>query len=271
MNEGYLALNLVRDGGGRTRLAGRRQCYPLTTTAVLPIEDEDGALIYVQNAAGSIFGGDRLTMDITVGPKAHLCLSTPAATRLQGGTLSIQETSISVAEGGFIESIPDFLIPHAGARHRQVTRLSLDRNAGAILIDTIAPGRVARGEWHDYTFVSYRLIATVEGREILIDAASFAPEEAPSSLAGTLGGEGYVGTLFALGPQTDYAPLAKELSECLEHMPGVFAGAAPLVSGYGAVARFLANDAPRLREATHSAWDTARTHLRDRPARILRK
>lgn len=271
MSDGHLLLDLVRDGAGRTRLARRRQTYPLTTTAVLPIDGEEGALIYVQNAAGSVFGGDRLTLHVNVGPGSHLCLSTPSATRLQGDKLSVQEVSINVAEDGFLESVPDLLIPHTGARHRQITRLSLGENASAILIDMMAPGRVGRGEYHQYSLVSFRLIVTIEGRQTLIDGASFSPQEAEPSLSGTLGGDGYVSTLFALGPKADYVPLSKHLSENLGNAPGVFAGAAPLFSGYGVVARFLTDDAPTLRKAAYSAWDTVRKHMRKRPAPILRK
>lgn len=271
MSEGHLSLDLVRDGNGRTRLARRRQTYPLTTTSVLPIEGEDGALIYIQNAAGSVFGGDRLTLHVNVGPGAHLCLSTPSATRLQGDKLSEQETSINIAESGFVESVPDLLIPHTRAQHRQITRLSLGQNACAILIDMMAPGRVARGERHQYSSVSFRLSVDIEGRKVLVDGASFTPEEAEPSLTGALGENGYVTTLFALGPEADYALLSNQLSESLGNMPGVFAGAAPLFSGYGVVARCLADDAPKLRSAAHSAWDTARKHLRNRPAPILRK
>ncbi|MBY0135596.1 urease accessory protein UreD [Paracoccus yeei] len=271
MNEGHLSLHLVRDGGGRTRLARRRQCYPLTTTAVLPLADEDTALIYVQNAAGSVFGGDRLTVDVRLDEGAELCLSTPAATRLQGDALSVQTTRISVARNGFLEFVPDMIIPQAGACHHQITRLEMDRDAGAILLDSMAPGRVARGERHDYALVLLRLVVTCEGRDILVDGARFCPVEADPALAGALGADGYVGTLFALTTQADSVALATDIAVSLDGIPDVFGGAAPLASGYGVVARFLAADAPALRAASHRAWDAARRRMRNRPAPALRK
>lgn len=271
MNQGHLSLHLVRDGAGRTRLARRRQCYPLTTTAVLPLADEDTALIYVQNAAGSVFGGDKLSLDVRLEEGAELCLSTPAATRLQGDALSMQETRISVARDGFLESVPDMIIPHAGACHHQITRLALERDAGAILLDSMAPGRAARDERHGYALVLLRLVVRCEGRDILIDGARFCPAEADPALAGALGDEGYVGTLFALDARADSTALAAEIAAALDGTEGVFGGAAPLASGHGAVARFLAADAPALRLASYRAWDAARRRMRGRPAPILRK
>ena len=95
--------------------------------------------------------------------------------------------------------------------------------------------------------------------------------EADPALAGALGDEGYVGTLFALDARADSTALAAEIAAALDGTEGVFGGAAPLASGHGAVARFLAADAPALRLASYRAWDAARRRMRGRPAPILRK
>ncbi|WP_157935973.1 urease accessory protein UreD [Paracoccus zhejiangensis] len=185
--------------------------------------------------------------------------------------LSVQETRISVARNGFLESVPDMIIPHAGACHHQITRLAMERDAGAILLDSMAPGRAARGERHDYALVLLRLVVTCEGRDILIDGARFCPAEADPALAGALGEEGYVGTMFALSAQVDSMALAADIAAALDGTEGVFGGAAPLTWGHGVVARFLAADAPALRLASHRAWDASRRRMRGRPAPILRK
>ncbi|MFJ1294462.1 urease accessory protein UreD, partial [Paracoccus yeei] len=80
-----------------------------------------------------------------------------------------------------------------------------------------------------------------------------------------------VGTLFALTTQADSVALATDIAVSLDGIPDVFGGAAPLASGYGVVARFLAADAPALRAASHRAWDAARRRMRNRPAPALRK
>ncbi|VTY39821.1 Urease accessory protein UreD [Xylophilus ampelinus] len=271
MTDGLLHLRLACDGQGRTRLVARRQRYPLTTTAVLPLDAGPGALIYVQNAAGSVFGGDRLHVDVALETGAGLCLSTPSATRLQGDVLSVQTVRVSVAEGAFFESMPDMLIPHPRALHRQHTAIELAAGASAILAETLAPGRVARGERHAYQAVSLRLHVDLEGRPILHDAATFRPGEADPSLEGSLGSEGYVGTLFALTQDGCHEELADRMNAELAALPGVYGGASPLASGHGAVARVLAGEAPALRQAMHLAWDAARRCMRGRPAPRLRK
>ena len=271
MTDGLLHLRLACDGQGRTRLVERRQCYPLTTTALLPLDAGPGALIYVQNAAGSVFGGDRLHVDVTLEAGAGLCLSTSAATRLQGDVLSVQTARIGVAEGAFFESMPDMLIPHPRALHRQYTAIELATGASAIVAETLAPGRVARGERHAYQAISLRLHVSLDGQPILHDAATFRPGEADPALEGSLGPEGYVGTLFALTQDRCNLELADRMNAELVTLPGIYGGASPLASGHGAVARILAGEAPLLRQAMHLVWDTTRRCMRGHPAPRLRK
>lgn len=271
MTQGLLSLRLARDRQGRTRLVERRQQYPLTTTAVLPMDTGHGALIYVQNSAGSVFGGDRLHVDVRLEPGTALCLSTPSATRIQGGPLSVQTMEVSVGEDAFFESIPDMLIPHENAAYRQQTRVSLDAGGSAILAETLAPGRVARGERHAYRSISLQLQVSAGGCPILRDGAGFRPAEASPSLEGGLAGEGYVGSLFALTQKGNADELAERIGNGLADVPGVYGGASARASGHGAVARFLADDAPSLRLATHAAWDAARQYMRGEPAPTLRK
>lgn len=271
MTDGMLRLRLARDRQGRTRLVERAQRYPLTTTAVLPLAGEPGALVYVQNAAGSVFGGDRLHLQIELAEGAALCLSTPSATRLQGDALSVQSASVSVASGGFYESVPDMLIPHSGANHRQHTRIDLAEGASAILAESIAPGRVARGERHAYEALALRLQVARDGRAILHDAATLRPAEANPAFDGAVASEGYVGTVFALSSRGGEEELANRIAAGIAAVPGAWGGASPLASGQGAVARVLACDAPSLREAMHRAWDAARRCLRGAAAPRLRK
>jgi urease accessory protein len=271
VTDGLLHLRLARDRQGRTRLVERRQRYPLTTTAVLPLDAGPGALIYVQNAAGSVFGGDRLHLEVALEAGAELCLSTPSATRLQGDRLSVQTALVSVAEGALFESMPDMLIPHPRSMHRQQTSIELAAGARAIVAETLAPGRVARGERHAYQSLALRLEVCVEARPILHDAATFCPGEVDPSLEGALGTEGYVGTLFALTQEGCTEELADRMNAELGAVQGIYGGASPLASGHGAVARVLASDAPLLRHAMQLAWDVTRRCLHGRPAPQLRK
>src|SRR5690606_20560634 len=109
------------------------------------------------------------------------------------------------------------------------------------------------------------------GCPVLRDASGFRPTEADPALEGCLAAEGYVGSLFALTQAGRAEDLAEHIGNGLAGVPGVYGGASALASGHGAVARFLAGDAPSLRQATQAAWCAARQYMRGEPAPILRK
>lgn len=265
-------MRFARDGAGRTRMTARRQSHPLRTTAAMPLGDGGGgALVYVQNTAGAIFGGDRLTVEATVGEGAALCLAAPSATRLQGGAASRSETRATVAAGGLVEIAPDLLIPHAEAEHRQTLTVELAEGAAAILTEALAPGRAARGEAQAYRALTLRLEICREGRRRLVDCATLRPGEADPAVAGASGLAGYAGSLFALWSGDDDCALAERIDGALRAAPGAFGAAAALAGGGGAVARVIAPDASALRAALQAAWSAARMVIVGRPAPALRR
>ncbi len=77
-------------------------------------------------------------------------MTTTGATRIyrhrDGVADSEQHISISVAEGGLLEYLPDPVIPFAGSRHRQSTRITLAEGATLFGWEVVAPGRQAMGE-----------------------------------------------------------------------------------------------------------------------------
>ena len=90
---------------------------------------------------------------------------------------------IELSEGAFFEYIPDMIIPHAQAEHRQHTCIALANGAEAIFMESFAAGRVARRE-HLYRSFSTRLQVSFSARPVLVDASSFRPGEASPALEG---------------------------------------------------------------------------------------
>ena len=93
-------------------------------------------------------GGDRLSIEMTVGPDAHVLISTPSANRVYRSLseTSVQVVDISVGRGAILEWVPEPTIPFAGSRFRQVIHVTLAPGATVLLWDAIASGRMARGE-----------------------------------------------------------------------------------------------------------------------------
>jgi urease accessory protein len=143
------ALSLgFRKAGDGTVLAARRHDGPLVVQKPLYPEGRAVCHVAIIHAPGGIAGGDRLGLDIRLEPKAHVLLTTPAATRWYkaAGREARQTGNIAVADGGILEWLPQETIVFDQAEARIATEVRL--GAGSVYAgwEITCLGRRASGE-----------------------------------------------------------------------------------------------------------------------------
>src|SRR5258707_9487979 len=115
-------------------------------------------LAHIHNVSGGILDTDSLEWRVDVRPRAQAQLTSTGATRVYrsraGDRVATQLAAITVGEDGYFEYLPDQLIPFAGSRFEQTTRVELGPRASLIWWDLIAPGREASGEVFRYDSLS---------------------------------------------------------------------------------------------------------------------
>ena len=146
---GHLQIRAARRAHGRTVLA--EQAFRAPFHLSKPYWDADAGVLITQvvNPTAGILTGDQLASDITVDSGAALLVTTPSASRIftmrEGSAESRQR--FAVAEGGWLEVLPEPLVPHRASRFRQVTQVELAPGGGLFFVDQLTPGRVRhRGE-----------------------------------------------------------------------------------------------------------------------------
>src|SRR5439155_13433894 len=144
--DGTLALALERRGGA-TVLGPCRYTLPLQVLSPLAL-DGPAAVVSVLNPTGGLVGGDRLAIDVALGPAAHGCLTTPSATKVYrtAGAAAEQRVRLRLEAGAILEWVPDHTIPFADSAFRQAIDCEVGDGATLLLMDAFAAGRVARGE-----------------------------------------------------------------------------------------------------------------------------
>lgn len=128
----------VADTDHGTRLAVLSGQPPL-----LPRRTGPTTVHLVGGAAGPL-GGDRLRIEIEVGPGAELTVHTVAASiALPGrdGALSRVEVTATVAGGGCLRWLPEPLVAAAGCHHEAVTTVDLAAGARLVWRDELVCGR----------------------------------------------------------------------------------------------------------------------------------
>lgn len=135
-------------GAGRTVLKRRAHYGPLRVQRPFYPPGDRACHVYILHPPGGVVGGDRLTVTATVGRDAHALLTTPAAGkfyRSDGAQAHLQQT-LTVADGAWLEWLPQETIVFDGARATSSTRVALCGNAGFIGWEILCLGRPAAGE-----------------------------------------------------------------------------------------------------------------------------
>lgn len=264
--DGALRLSFERRGV-RTVVARSRSTLPLQVMAPLALDDP-AAVVSVLNPTGGLVGGDRLAIDVVVGPGAHACLTTPSATKVYrtSDEPAVQDVKLRLERDATLEWVPDHTIPFAGSAFRQRIAVSMTGGARLILVDAFSAGRVARGEAWQFDLLDSALTITDERGCRLHDRFVLARDVRWAGL-GFTEGAAYFATVVIAGDAG--AELRRALQEALV-TTSLRRAVAPLPRG-GAIMRCLAPTAPALLDGLDVLWAAARRSLLGLPRLALRK
>ena len=138
---------------------------------LMPANHGHAAWIYSSSFGGGLVDGDRIVVDIDVGPGAALFISTQASTKIYrspGGTSA--EMRAHVAADGLLVVAPDPVVCFSAARYRQTQAFELDERAGLVLLDWISSGRHAAGERWAFDEYHGQIDVRFGGRLLVHDA-----------------------------------------------------------------------------------------------------
>ncbi|CAK7283671.1 urease accessory protein UreD [Streptomyces misionensis] len=272
---GLLELRYARVGD-RTELVDRYQKSPLQIMRPLYVDPlrPDMPVTYLMSTGGGIVQADRNRLDIDCGPGTAVHLTTQAATKLHRMEFdhATQVVNLRAEADSYVEYLPDPLIPYRDARFYQHTEVTVDPTATVLLGETIAAGRLARGERHAYRMLFSDLeITRGDGDLLAVDTVRLDPGE-PGSVTGpaVFADHDLMATLYVVSPLAPAEEIADLLHEALADTGTVF-GVSVLPDDCGAWARILSSDPPAITRALHTAWDAVRRLLIGVPAPDLRK
>lgn len=261
---------------GITRVMRRHQHPPLQLVRAFHPDSAhpEMAFLYLLSSGGGIVQGDRLRVDLVCEPGAAVHVTTQAATKVYGmaQNFATQWINITVQAGALVEYMPDPVIPFAGARFYQQTRLWLDPAATLLYGETIYPGRVAFAERHAYTlFYSHCEAATTAGELLFADVLKFHPQQGPVHSPGLLGQHDYISTFYVVTSVAPARTLARHIHTVLGEPAGAVVGISELPGGCGVIVRLLARSSQVIHRALQTAWGAARLFVTGRPLPAPRK
>ena len=152
---GHLDLVCAADEHVRTFI--REQSFRAPFHLSKPYWDEHALIVQIVNPTAGVFAGDTLLSRVAVESQARLLLTTPSSNRIHAmpSGRALVEQHFSVANGGWLEVMPELFIPQAHCRHRQTTSIEVAAGGEMFFVETLAPGRVARGEIFEFTEIDW--------------------------------------------------------------------------------------------------------------------
>jgi urease accessory protein len=262
-----------------TILASSKQTPPLKVVRAFP-QENGAALVHLHNVSGGLLGGDRLGLSVHVGAAAAVQLTTTGATRIyrprREAAATLQSNEITLAENALLEYVPDAIIPFAGARYEQRTKIHLAPGSGLFWWEILAPGREARGEIFEYESVEMHAEISAAGRPIAIEQVRLEPRRRPLTSLARLGSYRYWATFYICRVGLDPAAwlaAEKHLREAARELtrPGESLWGISTLAAHGLVIRCLAVNGRDVLPGLQSLWRAAKLHLYAQQAIFPRK
>ena len=277
--DGRLSLQFEYDAAtGRTLLHVAEQRQPLKVVRAFPLEG-GAALAHGHNLSGGVLAGDRLSLDLEIGPRARAQVTSTGATRLYrsraGSSAAEFSAHVLIRERALLEYLPDPLIPFAGSRFRQNTVVNLEDGAGMFWWETVAPGREARGEVFSYDALDFRFALRATGIPVAIEHCHLDPLARPLASPARLGPYRYFSSFFICRAGTSegtWRDLEKQLQELGRKLssPVIIWGLGRLPA-HGLVVRALSQNSRDISSGLVGFWRVAKQALYGQDAVIPRK
>jgi urease accessory protein len=243
-------------GDGATRLTRRQHVGPLMVQKPFYPEGTDLCHSVLLHPPGGIAGGDHLEVELTVGARARVLVTTPGATKWyrSAGPLAQQRTTLVVGAGGSLEWLPQENIVFDRARARMITRVDLAEGACYIGWDITRLGRTASGERFDAGGLRSCTEVQRAGRRLWGDYAQIEGGAALLRSPAGLAGRPVMGTLLAVGPVVE----RRLLEMCRTVMPDGDAHCGVTAFPGVVVARYLGASTAAARGYFVALWDLVR-------------
>jgi urease accessory protein len=264
---GYLRIGFGhRDG--RTILADLDSRTPFLAQRALHCDDAlpDMAWLFMITTGGCVLQGDRLALDVALGPGARAHVTTQSATKVHSmdANYAQQIQSFTVGEGAYLEFLPDPLIPHRQSRFANDTRIVIDSTASMLCSEIVQPGRKHHhpDECFGATLLSLSTKAARPGGQLLFsEKLLIEPLRNPMRQSGVMDGFDVFGNVLLCTPADVADRVHARVDAEVDPEEGVAFGACRLPNDAGLVYKVLGRETAQVRAKVREFWEVARHEI----------
>jgi urease accessory protein len=226
----------------------------------------DQAWVFVITTSGCVLQGDRLALDVSLAPGARAHVTTQSATKVHSmdSNCAVQTQSIALADGAYLEFLPEPLIPHRRARFLSDTRISVAPTATLLCSEIVQPGRKHHhpDECFGATLLSLALAAErPDGRLLFTEKLVIDPARRPLRQTGVMGPFDVLGNVILLTPKDAADRVHARVGADVDATEGIAFGACHLPNDAGLIFRVLGRETAQVKAKVREFWAIAREEV----------
>jgi len=261
---GFLRIGFEQRGD-RTILAelDRRAPYMAQRALYPDPAMPDQAWLFMITTSGCVLQGDRLALEVTLGPGARAHVTTQSATKIHSmdANYAVQTQSITLADGAYLEFLPEPLIPHRRARFLSETRMTIAPTATALYGEIVQPGRKHHhpDEAFGATLLSLAVEAERPGGDVLFSEKLVVdPARRPVRQTGVMGSFDVLGNVVLLTPKDVAERVHARIEAEVDLTQGLAFGSCRLPNEAGLIFKALGHETAQVKAKVREFWAIAR-------------
>ena len=264
---GFLRLGFERRDE-RTILAELDRRVPYLAQRALHSDPElpDLAHVFLITSSGCLLQGDRLSLDVALGPQARAHVTTQSATKIHAmeANYALQTQSFVLGDGAYLEFLPEPLIPHRRSRFVSDTQVTIAPDATLLYAEIIQAGRKHHHpeECFGTTLLSLAVAARrPDGRLLFTEKLVFEPARHPPRQTGVMDSFDVFGNVVLLAPKDPADRIAARLGADVDLAQGIAHGACRLPNDAGLIYKVLGRETVQVKEKVREFWGIVREEV----------
>ena len=203
---GYLRMGFELDSQGRSILRDLYRRVPIIVQQALYFDSQMPLLpcVYILSAGGPVVEGDDFQQHFVLCKDSCAHISTGAATKvaqMRGGRASMRQR-ITLAEGSYLEYLPEAVIPCRGAVYEVDNEIVADESATLFYSEIFTSGRRYSGERFCYRKLALNTrVVRPNGEAVYVDCMEVEPESGDIFRTGVMAGYEIFASILILTPR----------------------------------------------------------------------
>jgi urease accessory protein len=264
---GFLRLGFARRGN-RTILENLERRAPYMVQRALYCDPEMPGLacVFLITTTGCLLQGDRLALDITLGPRAQAHVTTQSATKIHAmdANYAAQTQSITLADDAYLEFLPEPVIPHRQARFVSDTQISVAPSATLLFSEIIQPGRKHHhpDECFGATVISIATSAArPDGCGLFTEKLLIEPQRYAMRQTGVMGSFDVFANVILCTPKGKADRVYARVEADVDLAHGVAFGACRLPNDAGLIYKILGRETAQVKAKLREFWGIVRSEV----------